>query len=66
MANPDFNPMHEKPGGGGMKNSARKAKSAGFNEKPGFPSASLPGKSQPRDRSNGIKRAKVSPDRKGL
>lgn len=53
-------------GGGGKRNSTKTASSAGFNEKPAFPSASLPGKSQPKDRSNGIRRLKVDPKRLGL
>ena len=40
--------------------------SASFNEKPAFPGADLPGKSQPKDRSGGVKRAKVDPKRVGL
>jgi len=46
-----------------MKKSGAKGS---FMEKPGFPSASLPGKAQPSDRSNGIGRAKVDPKRLGL
>ena len=34
-------------------------------EKPGF-SVELPGKAQPKDRSGGVERCKVSPSRKGL
>jgi hypothetical protein len=38
----------------------------GFREKPAFPGADLPGKSQPKDRSGGVMKAKVSPKRIGL
>jgi len=37
-----------------------------FNEKPAFPGADLPGKTQPTDRSGGVRKAKVSPKRIGL
>lgn len=60
------NKFFEEKGGGGMKNSTRKGSTGNFTEKPGFPAAGLPGKSQPKDRSNGIKRAKVDPKRMGL
>lgn len=65
MANSNYSPLRQSSGGG-KRNSTKTAKSAGFTEKPGFPSASLPGKSQPGDRSNGIKRLKVDPKRLGL
>lgn len=51
--------------GGGMRNSVRKGSST-FTEKPGFPAASLPGKSQPSDRSAGVKKLKVHPKSEGL
>lgn len=35
-------------------------------EKPAFPSADLPGKAQPRDRSAGVKRVKTHPKSLGL
>jgi hypothetical protein len=35
-------------------------------EKPGFPSAQLPGGSQPKDRSNGVKRCSTHPNSKGI
>jgi hypothetical protein len=37
-----------------------------FVEKPSFPSAALPGKPQPKDRSGGVTRAKIDPKRIGL
>lgn len=40
--------------------------SQGFNEKPAFPSAGLPGKAQSKDRSGGVTKAKVDPKRLGL
>lgn len=41
------------------------AKDPGFREKPGF-STGVPGKKQPRDRSAGVKRAKIHPTSEGL
>tara|TARA_Y100000296_G_C4952914_1_gene147079 strand:- start:290 stop:481 length:192 start_codon:yes stop_codon:yes gene_type:complete len=38
----------------------------GAKEKPAFPSADLPGKTQPKDRSGGVKKAQVSPKSTGL
>ena len=37
-----------------------------FNEKQAFGGADLPGKTQPKDRSAGVKRAPVHPASKGL
>lgn len=37
-----------------------------MNEKPGFPGADLPGKSQPKDRSGGVKRCQTYPNSKGI
>lgn len=42
------------------------ADSASMTEKPGFPSAQLPGGSQPKDRSNGVKRCSTHPNSKGI
>lgn len=48
----------------------RKAKmapaSVSMKEKACFPGADLPGKSQPKERSAGVKKAKVYPNSKGL
>lgn len=54
-----------KASGGGYDNPRGGSKMA-FNEKVGFPKAALPGKSQGKDRSGGVKRVKDSPDKKGL
>jgi len=57
-----------KASGGGTRGNPQGSggKSAPFKEKPGFPGAGLPGKAQPKDRSGGVKRAKVRPDDAGL
>lgn len=45
----------------------RKGSSApSVNEKAGFPGADLPGKTQSRDRSNGVPRVRNHPNMKGL
>ncbi len=61
MANKDFNQKQTS----GLGEST-KTGSSSFKEKPAFPSANLPGKTQPKDRSNGIKRMKVHPKSMGL
>ena len=49
------------------KETARKTGSKGsMNMKPAFPKAALPGKTQPKDRSGGVKKAVVDPNRMGL
>lgn len=44
----------------------RSAASPSVNEKPGFPGAQLPGKTQSGSRSNGVKACKTHPNSKGL
>lgn len=61
MSNKDFN----KPSAMNTRKPVKSGSST-FTEKAGFPSAALPGKTQPKDRSNGIKRLKVDPKRIGL
>lgn len=46
--------------------SKRGASSPSVNEKPGMPGADLPGKAQPRSRSNGVKACKTYANSKGL
>lgn len=53
-------------GRGGHKSARGRSSGGGLPEKAGFPSAGLPGKSQPRDRSGGVKRCKTHPDCKGI
>lgn len=65
MVNADFSPLKQGKKTSGMKNSTAKAGDPGFKEKSGF-STGTPGKTQPKDRSNGIKRAPVYPDSEGL
>ena len=64
MPNPNFSPLRQKDGPGGMR--AKPANvSTSFNEKPGF-NTGVPGKTQPKDRSNGIKRLKIHSQSEGL
>lgn len=65
MVNPDFSPLREGTKSTPGLKSPTKAKDPGFKEKPGF-STGVPGKKQPKDRSNGVKRAPVYPDSEGL
>lgn len=65
MANTFHNPMHERPKAGPGRKKPTMAKDPGFRDKPGF-NTGVPGKTQPKDRSNGIKRAPVYPDSEGL
>ena len=58
------NQFFEQKSGGGLREST-KTGSSSFSEKPGF-STGLPGKKQPKDRSNGIKRIKAHPASEGL
>lgn len=65
MVNADFSPLRQ-----GQKSTPGikapvKAKDPGFKEKPGF-NTGVPGKTQPKDRSNGIARAKIHPKSEGL
>lgn len=64
MANAFFSPLRQKDGPGGMTHKPTKV-STGFKEKPGF-NTGVPGKKQPKDRSNGIKRLKIHPTSEGL
>lgn len=66
MANAFFSPNRQSGGPGGMRNVPKTPAAAPFKEKPGFPSAGLPGKTQSKDRSNGIKRLKTHPKSEGL
>ncbi len=61
MANKDFN---QKTTSGLQADAA--TGSSSLKEKPAFPSADLPGKTQPKDRSNSIKRLKIHPKAMGL
>lgn len=45
---------------------SKSGKGLGFKEKPAFPSADLPGKSQSGDRSGGVYKCKVNPKQIGL
>lgn len=65
MVNADFSPLKPSKKTSGVKNSTLKAGDAGFRQKPGF-NTGTPGKTQSKDRSNGIKRAPVYPDSEGL
>lgn len=61
MANSDFNQKKTS----GLRESTATGSSS-FKEKPAFPSADLPGKTQPKDRSNSIKRLRTHPKTMGL
>lgn len=61
--NGDYSGMQKRSGG---NHDARKPLTQAVNEKPAFPKADLPGKSQPSDRSGGVRRVRVDPQRKGL
>ena len=64
MVNSFHSPLRQKGGPGGMR--AKPANvSTSFKEKPGF-NTGVPGKTQPKDRSNGIKRLKIHPQSEGL
>lgn len=53
--------------GKGAPTSTRGGKTmSAVTEKPGFPSAQLPGPTQQRDRSGGVPEARIYPDSKGL
>lgn len=65
MVNSLFSPLRQSSGGPGGRKAPKAAAMPGFKEKPGF-STGVPGKKQPKDRSNGIKRAPVYPDSEGL
>lgn len=69
MPNPDFSEI--KKGMGGRAKSppspgTGKGKMAGMNEKPAFPGMGAPGKTQGKDRSGGVKKARVYPYSDGL
>ncbi len=59
------NAFFEQKSGGGLREST-KTGSSPFKEKPAFPSADLPGKTQPKDRSGGTKRLKIHPKSSGI
>lgn len=65
MPNKFFNSMQEKPKSGPGLKKPMMAKSPGFPEKPGF-NTGVPGKTQPKDRSAGVSRAKIHPKSEGL
>lgn len=65
MVNPDFSPLREGTKSTPGRRAPTKAKDPGFKEKPGF-NTGVPGKTQPKDRSNGIKRLKIHPKSEGL
>ena len=64
MPNPNFSPLRQKGGPGGMRAKPANVPTS-FKEKPGF-NTGVPGKTQPKDRSNGIKRLKIHPQSEGL
>lgn len=68
MPNRHYNKQvaHQIPKGARPSPSGSGGGKASFNEKPAFPSASLPGKSQGKDRSGGVTKAKIDPKRLGL
>lgn len=65
MVNPDFSPLREGTKSTPGRKSPTMAKNPSFKEKPGF-NTGVPGKAQPKDRSNGIKRLKIHPTSEGL
>lgn len=65
MVNPDFSPLREGTKSTPGLKKPTKAATPSFKEKPGFDTG-LPGKTQPKDRSNGIQRAKIHPKSEGL
>lgn len=65
MANADFSPLREGQKSTPGRKKPTMAKDPGFREKPGF-NTGVPGKTQPKDRSNGIKRLKIHPKSEGL
>lgn len=65
MANPFHNPMHEKPKAGPGRKGPKMAPMPSMKEKPGFMTG-VPGKTQPKDRSAGVKRAPIYPKSEGL
>ena len=52
-------------GGKGVDLNQGGSRTMPFKEKPGF-NTGVPGKTQPKDRSGGVKRAPVQPDGQGL
>lgn len=63
------NKYHGQVAAHGKVHSGRKTGSGAtgtVNDKPGFPGADLPGKSQPKDRSGGVKRCQTYPNSKGI
>lgn len=65
MVNPDFSPLREGTKSTPGRKSPTMAKNPSFKENPGF-NTGVPGKTQPKDRSNGIKRLKIHPTSEGL
>lgn len=65
MVNAFFSPLRQSSGGPGGRKAPKMASAPGFKEKPGFMTG-VPGKKQPKDRSNGIKRLKIHPSSEGL
>lgn len=67
MANKFFSDVAPKPKGEPRIVKKRMSEDRGtFMEKAAFPAASVPGKTQPRDRSGGVAKAPVSPKKIGL
>lgn len=66
MANQYHGNLPANPSVGSKANSRKAGASGSVNEKPGFPGAQLPGKSQPRSRSAGVHSCKTYADKKGL
>ena len=67
MPNGYFNGQVRQPlkGGSGKIAGCSYGSAPSFKEKPGF-NTGVPGKTQPKDRSGGVKRAKVRPHEEGL
>ena len=66
MANKYHGNLPANPSRGSKANTRRPGASASVNEKPGFPSAKLPGKTQSKNRSGGVHGCKTYADKKGL
>lgn len=67
MANPRFSDFGESERAAGKPSRQAPGPRGDFREKPAFPSAGLPGKTQPKDRSAGMgRKAKTNPKSEGI
>ncbi len=66
MSNADYSENKSAPKAARIPAAVKSAPAPPFREKPAFPSAGLPGKAQSKDRSGGVRKAKIHPQSFGL